>query len=100
MIRHVDATLKLMTVITGDDRYAKVGQEMVAEGKGENASMSDFFSRAIAKGEARGEARGIRIGEARAREAYQEELAQKNREIDELYRQLAKYQAKETCRRE
>ena len=83
VIRHVDETMKLMTAITNNPNYLAAAREVLAEGKGEGVSMSDMFARAEAR------------GEARAREAYQAELARKNREIDELYRQLARYRAAE-----
>lgn len=70
-------------ILSTNPNYLAAAREVLAEGKGEGVSMSDMFARAGAR------------GEARAREAYQAELARKNREIDELYRQLARYRAAE-----
>ena len=96
MIRHVDETMKLMTAITGDSRYTDAGLQLVEDGKEENVSMSFMFEQF----EARGEARGISIGEARGRaaerEAIREEMLQKDKEIAELRRLLARSEKQES----
>ena len=100
LIRHVDETLKLMTVITGDNRYVSAGQELSPRGKENGVKMSYMFEQAEARGITIGEARGITIGEARGRaqerSAIREEMARKDREIEELRRQLARFTENQT----
>ena len=83
LIRHVDASMKLMTAITGDPKYITAGQELTSDGKEDNIRMSYMFERAEARGEAR--------GRAAERQALQAELDRKDREIAELTRQLARF---------
>lgn len=62
-IRHVDELLKLMAVLTEDDRYVKVQ----ANGKGSEKNMCEILD----KVEARGEKRGLFIGRNQGKvEAY------------------------------
>ena len=60
-IKHADSFLKLMSVLTQDDKYAKMGRKISHEMEGFN--MCKVLDRA----EARGEARGKAIGEARGK---------------------------------
>ena len=60
-IRHTDSFLKLMSVLTQDDKYAEMGKKIAHEREGFN--MCKVLDRA----EARGEARGKAIGEARGK---------------------------------
>lgn len=62
-IRHVDAVLKLMSVLTGDDRFRKAAKSHPAK-KGAK-SMEAILDRMIAEGEARGEKRGEKRGVVR-----------------------------------
>ena len=55
-IQHVDSMLKLMSVLTGDDRYEDLLCSEHSEQEVDN--MRDVLDRIIAEGEARGEARG------------------------------------------
>ena len=99
-ICHVDATLKLMTAITGDSWYVSEGAELAAGEKEENVKMSNMFLRAEARGEARGisigEARGISIGEARG----QAERDALRAEIAGLRRRLAQKESGESSQYE
>ena len=53
-IKHVDEVLKLLSAMTGDDRY----EEILAEKeKGEYNTMDAMLDRLLSKGEAQGEAR-------------------------------------------
>ena len=65
-IRHADSFLKLMSVLTQDDKYVEMSKE-ISHGK-EGFNMCEVLDRAEARGEARGqaigEARGKAIGEA------------------------------------
>ena len=65
-IRHADSFLKLMSVLTQDDKYVEMSKE-ISPGK-EGFNMCEVLDRAEARGEARGqaigEARGKAIGEA------------------------------------
>ena len=65
-IRHTDSFLKLMSVLTQDDKYVEMSKE-ISHGK-EGFNMCEVLDRAEARGEARGqaigEARGKAIGEA------------------------------------
>ena len=65
-IRHTDSFLKLMSVLTQDDKYVEMGKKISHEMEGFN--MCKVLDRAEARGEARGqaigEARGKAIGEA------------------------------------
>ena len=67
VIKHVEAVLQLLSVMTGDTEFVNVEDGLVGEGG--NYSMENFLSKARAEGkvigEAIGEARGEAIGEAR-----------------------------------
>ena len=58
-IRHTDSFLKLMSVLTQDDKYVEMGRELSNDK--ERINMCEVLD----KVEARGEARGMAIGEAR-----------------------------------
>lgn len=58
-IRHVDELLKLMSVLTGDDRY----EEVQNEGKGKVKNMCEAMEKAVREGRAEGE----QIGELRGK---------------------------------
>ena len=60
-IKHADSFLKLMSVLTKDDKYAEMGRKISHKMEGFN--MCKVLDRA----EARGEARGKAIGEARGK---------------------------------
>ena len=90
VIRHVDETMKLMTVITGDSKYLDVGQDLTRQGKETDVTMGYLFEQAEARGEARG-----RNAE---REAIRVEMARKDAEITELRRKLADFQAKQNTK--
>ena len=68
-IKHVYSFLKLMSVLTQDDKYVEMGKKISNEMEGFN--MCKVLDRAEARGEARGqaigEARGKAIGEARGK---------------------------------
>ena len=68
-IKHADSFLKLMSVLTQDDKYVEMGKKISNEMEGFN--MCKVLDRAEARGEARGqaigEARGQAIGEARGK---------------------------------
>ena len=68
-IRHTDSFLKLMSVLTQDDKYVEIGKKISHEMEGFN--MCKVLDRAEARGEARGqaigEARGKAIGEERGK---------------------------------
>ena len=57
-IRHVDELLKLMSVLTNDDRYVKVQ----TNGKGKVKNMCEAMDRAEAKGRSEGRLEGELIG--------------------------------------
>ena len=66
VIQHVDAVLKLMSVLTDDDRFEQAAQEMNKSKKkskkgGSGTTMCDVLDRV----EARGIEKGIAVGEAR-----------------------------------
>lgn len=62
-IRHVDEVLKLMSILTRDDRFETVQNKMIANkpniGKGKVKDMIDVLGQVEARGEARGETRGM-----------------------------------------
>ena len=62
-IRHVDEVLKLMSILTRDDRFETVQNKMIANkpniGKGKVKDMIDVLGQVEARGEALGEARGM-----------------------------------------
>ena len=62
-IRHTDSFLKLMSVLTQDDKYVEMGRELSYDREGIN--MCEVLDKVEARGKAIGEARGIAIGEAR-----------------------------------
>ena len=64
-IRHVDAFLKLMQALEGDDRYEEVLHTLQSEGKKEGVKMSEVLDRIENRGIIIGEKRGISIGEKR-----------------------------------
>ena len=55
-MQHQDEVLKLMAVLTGDNRFEKSRQRLIEEGK-ENATMCEALDIIEARGEARGEIR-------------------------------------------
>ena len=64
-IRHTDSFLKLMSVLTQDDKYAEMGKKIAHEREGFN--MCKVLDKAEARGEARGKAIGEAMGEARGK---------------------------------
>ena len=56
-LHHVDEVLKLMSVLTGDDRYEQAVQEISDEER-KGVRMCEVLDKLISQGEARGEARG------------------------------------------
>ena len=73
-IKHVEAVLQLLSIMTDDTRFEDVlNKEDGEEGTGGVHTMCEFLdrveargeARGVAIGEARGEARGVAIGEAR-----------------------------------
>ena len=79
-IKHVEAVLQLLRVMTDDTRFEDVlNKEDGEEGTGGVHTMCEFLDRVEARGEARGvaigEARGVAIGEIRgAIKIYCEEM--------------------------
>ena len=63
IIRHTDSFLKLMSVLTQDNKYVEMGRELSHDKEG--ISMCEVLDKVEARGKAIGEARGIAIGEAR-----------------------------------
>ena len=74
LLRHVDETLKLMTVLTGDRRYEEAVQTLPAEG---GVSMCEVLDRVENRGIEKGLAQGKREGLAQGK---LEGLAQGKRE--------------------
>ena len=64
-IRHTDSLLKLMSVLTQDNKYVEMGRELSHDKEG--ISMCEVLDKVEARGKAIGEARGIAIGEARGK---------------------------------
>ena len=62
-IKHADSFLKLMSVLTQDNKYVEMGRELSHDKEGIN--MCEVLDKVEARGKAIGEARGIAIGEAR-----------------------------------
>lgn len=62
-IKHVDEVLKLMSVLTQDERFE---QAQINGNKGGLRNMCEVLDRAETRGEARGEARGELKGAVRA----------------------------------
>ena len=60
IIRHTDSFLKLMSVLTQDNKYVEMGRKISHEMEGFN--MCKVLDKAEDRGEARGEARGKTIG--------------------------------------
>ena len=60
IIRHTDSFLKLMSVLTQDNKYVEMGRKISHEMEGFN--MCKVLDKAEARGETRGEARGKTIG--------------------------------------
>ena len=59
-IRHTDSFLKLMSVLTQDDKYVEMGRELSLDKEGIN--MCEVLDKVEARGKAIGEARGKAIG--------------------------------------
>lgn len=74
-IRHVDAFLKLMQALEGDDRYEEVLHTLQSEGKKEGVKMSEVLDRIENRGIIIGEKRGISIGEKRGISIGSEKMA-------------------------
>ena len=60
IIRHTDSFLKLMSVLTQDNKYVEMGRELSHDKEGFN--MCEVLDKAEARGKAIGEARGKAIG--------------------------------------
>ena len=60
IIRHTDSFLKLMSVLTQDNKYIEMGRELSHDKEGFN--MCEVLDKAEARGEARGKAIGKTIG--------------------------------------
>ena len=74
LLRHVDETLKLMTVLTGDRRFEEAVQTLPTEG---GVSMCEVLDRVENRGIEKGLAQGKREGLAQGkREGREEGLAQ------------------------
>lgn len=69
-IEHVDEVFKMMSVLTGDNRFENVVNEIPEESR-KDLHMCEVLD----KIEARGEARGIGIGEARGMEIGEQKLS-------------------------
>ena len=65
IIRHTDSFLKLMSVLTQDNKYVEMGRELSHDKGGIN--MCEVLDRAEARGEARGKVIGEAMGEARGK---------------------------------
>ena len=65
IIRHTDSFLKLMSVLTQDNKYVEMGRELSHDKEGFN--MCEVLDKAEARGEARGKAIGEAMGEARGK---------------------------------
>ena len=65
IIRHTDSFLKLMSVLTQDDKYAEISREISHDEEGFN--MCEVLDKAEARGEARGKVIGEAMGEARGK---------------------------------
>ena len=74
-IRHVDAFLKLMQALEGDDRYEEVLHTLQSEGKKEGVKMSEVLDKIENRGIIIGEKRGISIGEKRGISIGSEKMA-------------------------
>ena len=59
-IRHTDSFLKLMSVLTQDNKYVEMGRELSHDKEG--ISMCEVLDKVEARGKAIGEARGKAIG--------------------------------------
>ena len=59
-IRHTDSFLKLMSVLTQDNKYVEMGRELSHDKEGIN--MCEVLDKVEARGKAIGEARGKAIG--------------------------------------
>ena len=60
IIRHTDSFLKLMSVLTQDNKYVEMGRELSHDKEGFN--MCEVLDKAEARGEERGKAIGKTIG--------------------------------------
>lgn len=83
-IKHVDEVLKLMKVLTGDDRFRDTQNTERLSRKGGSTTMIDIIGGYIAKGEAIGEARG-EVKAYRKMGLSDEEIAEKmDKTVDEV----------------
>ena len=71
----MDAFLKLMQALEGDDRYEEVLHTLQSEGKKEGVKMSEVLDRIENRGIIIGEKRGISIGEKRGISIGSEKMA-------------------------
>ena len=103
VIEHVDAVLKLMSVLTQDERF----EEFQNSGKGEVKTMCEVLDNAIDQGIAQGIAQGIQRGEAikliemvckkmqkeKTVEEIAESLEESEETIEKIYQVALKYHA-------
>ncbi len=66
VIKHVDEFLKLMSVLTGDNRYQEISMELSETERKEGIRMCKVLDYREARGEARGLSKGMAQGEAMA----------------------------------
>ena len=92
-IKHVDALLKLMQALEGDDRYEEVLHTLQSEGKKEGVKMSEVLDRIENRGIIIGEKRGISIGSEKMGNAINtlNSILLKQNRLDDLKRATADF---------
>ena len=92
-IRHVDAFLKLMQALEGDDRYEEVLHTLQSEGKKEGVKMSEVLDKIENRGIIIGEKRGISIGSEKMANAINtlNSILLKQNRLDDLKRATADF---------
>ena len=85
-MKHVDAVLKLMSVLTQDDRF----EEMQNGAKGEVKTMCEVLDNAISKGRAEGKAEGRIEGRAEGIQAMVESCQELGVSAEAVKMQLVK----------
>ena len=79
-IKHVDALLKLLSVMTGDDRFREITKQKEVEVH----TMCEVVDRLTRKGIKIGEERGIKLGEEKVSKLYR--ILLEENKISELKR--------------
>jgi len=100
VITHVDEFLKLMNVLTGDDRYSELSLSFTKTEKEVGLRMCNVLDAREARGEARGLQQGLEQGRAEALIALVDTVKNFTNDKEEIYQAVIKNEAYKNTPRE